>query len=318
MKRISVKFLSSLMILVILMSLTACDKKTPENNPDSFEGGYRIYYITTDATEIVPVNYEPKAKKTVDLVEEFMDKLSTSPSDNTLIETLPGYIFLQKYSLEKKQLSLYFNELYSNLPIDREVLTRAAIVRTLTQLQGVECVYFYVSDKPLKDAMGKFVGMMTADSFVENVGRQINNITSQNITLYLPTEDGLNLVKVNKTVYASNTYSAEKLVITNLMKNDDKYKSVIAAGTKLISVSTMDGVCFVNFDSGFLTQDYMLSEEVIIYAIVNSLCELPNINKVQISVNGDTDLVYRDEMTLQDLYERNLDLVVDENDKDGE
>ena len=318
MKRISVKFICVLMILVMLMSLTACDKKTVENNPDSFEGGYRIYYLTTDATEIVPVVYEPKAKKTVDLVEEFMDKLSTSPSDNALLETLPGYIFLQKYSLEKKQLSLYFNELYSNLPIDREVLTRAAIVRTLTQLQGVECVYFYVSDKPLKDAMGKFVGMMTADSFVENVGRQINNITSQNITLYFPTEDGLNLVKVNKTVYASNTYSAEKLVITNLMKNDDKYKSVIAACTKLISVSTMDGVCFVNFDSGFLTQDYMLSEEVIIYAIVNSLCELPNINKVQISVNGDTDLVYRDEMTLQELYERNLDLVVDENDKDGE
>ena len=80
----------------------------------------------------------------------------------------------------------------------------------------------------------------------------------------------------------------------------------------------MDGVCFVNFDSGFLAQDYMLSEEVIIYAIVNSLCELPNINKVQISVNGDTDFVYRDEMTLQELYERNLDLVVDENGKEGE
>ena len=33
-------------------------------------------------------------------------------------------------------------------------------------------------------------------------------------------------------------------------------KSVIPSGTKLVSVSVLDGVCFVNLDSGFLNQDY--------------------------------------------------------------
>ncbi|MBQ1872116.1 MAG: GerMN domain-containing protein [Lachnospiraceae bacterium] len=318
MKRLFNKFICMLMASVVLLTFTACEKEKVSNKTEKYEGGYRLYYIRDDESEIVPVDYLPTKRKTASLVEEFLEKLAVTPSEDNLVETIPSYVFLQKYSLEKKQLTLYFSELYSNMSVGREVLTRAAIVRTLTQIQGVECVYFYVSDKPLKDAAGRFVGMMTADSFVENVGRQISTISPQNITLYVPTEDGLNLIKITKKVYASNTYSAEKLIITHLMEQDDKYKSVIAQGTKLISVSTMDGVCFVNFDSGFLAQDYMLSEEVIIYAIVNSLCELPNINRVQISVNGDTDFVYRDEMTLQELYERNLDLVVDENSKEGE
>ena len=44
-----------------------------------------------------------------------------------------------------------------------------------------------------------------------------------------------------------------------------------------------------------------------LYSIVNSLSELPTISKVQISVNGDTNSVYRDKFRLDELYERNLD-----------
>ena len=61
-----------------------------------------------------------------------------------------------------------------------------------------------------------------------------------------------------------------------------------------MSVSVLDGVCFVNLDNGFLTQNFEIAEGVVIYSIVNSLAELPNINKVQLSVNGDTSSVYRE------------------------
>ncbi|MCI9373962.1 MAG: GerMN domain-containing protein, partial [Lachnospiraceae bacterium] len=46
-----------------------------------------------------------------------------------------------------------------------------------------------------------------------------------------------------------------------------------------------------------------------IYSITNSLIELPNINKVQISVNGDTSLFYKESISLTNIFERNLDLV---------
>ena len=46
-----------------------------------------------------------------------------------------------------------------------------------------------------------------------------------------------------------------------------------------------------------------------LFRSANSLVELPNVNKVQIAVNGKTDIVYRETFNLSNLYERNLDLV---------
>ena len=48
---------------------------------------------------------------------------------------------------------------------------------------------------------------------------------------------------------------------------------------------------------------------MVIYSITNSLVELSSVNKVQISVNGKTDLIFRETFNLANMYERNLDLV---------
>ena len=52
--------------------------------------------------------------------------------------------------------------------------------------------------------------------------------------------------------------------------------------------------------------------EVTIYALVNSLSEISDINKVQILINGESSRVYGEVMDLNTLYERNLDMVVNE------
>ena len=74
-------------------------------------------------------------------------------------------------------------------------------------------------------------------------------------------------------------------------------------------MAVIDGVCYVNLDNGFLEQNYDVQENVVIYSIVNSLSELPEINSVQISVNGNTDLIYRTDYSLKHTYEKNTDIV---------
>ena len=51
---------------------------------------------------------------------------------------------------------------------------------------------------------------------------------------------------------------------------------------------------------------------------MNSLVELDNINKVQISVNGDTSGVYRDSYKLSDMYERDLSYVKETESVEGD
>ena len=71
-------------------------------------------------------------------------------------------------------------------------------------------------------------------------------------------------------------------------------------------MTVKDGTCYVNLDNGFLTQTYNVSAEVQIYSIVNSLVELSNINKVQIAVNGNTDMIFREKISLSNVFDRTL------------
>ena len=59
----------------------------------------------------------------------------------------------------------------------------------------------------------------------------------------------------------------------------------------------------------FLTQIYNVTSDVTIYSIANSLAELPNVNKVQISINGDSNMNYKENISLSTVFERNLELV---------
>ena len=72
---------------------------------------------------------------------------------------------------------------------------------------------------------------------------------------------------------------------------------------------TRDGICYVNLNETFLTQIYNVSADVAIYSIVNSLAELSTVNKVQISINGDTSGTYREKYSFSTVFVRNLDIV---------
>ena len=74
-------------------------------------------------------------------------------------------------------------------------------------------------------------------------------------------------------------------------------------------MAVRDGTCYVNLDGNFSNQIYNVTPEVTIYAITNSLVELSNVNKVQISINGETNINYRENISLSAVFERNLDLV---------
>lgn len=285
------------------------------------ESAYHVDYLNKEKTRIVSVPYEITATDTDAIIQELLLALSSDAEQVEYRKPIPNDVEITKYSVEGVLLTLYFDSDYSRMAAVEEVLCRAAIVRTMTQIKGVDCVAFYVGDKPLTDAKGNVVGSMTADSFVENPGEQINSIQNTTLTLYFANQDGDGLVKeVRQDVYYSSNISLEKLIMEQLLEGPSikEAKSAIPSGTKLVTVSVVDGVCYVSLDETFRNQDYKVNEAIVIYSIVNSLSELPTISKVQISVNGDTSGVYRDSFRLEDMYERNLDYLEGQTDTEEE
>ena len=293
-----------LLAFLCMLLLAGCSKGKETSK-------YNIEYLNKDKTGIAEMPYDASATTTDALIEEFFPALSSDPDNVEYRKPIPNDVEITKYSLDGALLTIYFDVDYLNMKEVEEVLCRAAVVRTMTQISGIDCVSFYVDEKPLTDVNGKMVGTMYAESFVENPGEQINTIQNTNLTLYFSNQAGDGLVKETRRVHYSSNISLEKLIMEQLLEGPESKngRSAIPSGTKLMSVSLVDGVCYVSFDENFKNQDYSVNEAIVIYSIVDSLSELSSISKVQISVNGDTSGVYRDSFKLADMYDRNLDYI---------
>ncbi len=307
MKRMNQKPYVLLLSLILLAVLAGCGKEETAGE----EQGYQIYYINKDETAVVRKAYEPEGETTEQLVAEFLRKLQVNPQEGEEKAAIPSGVSLKEYSLENGQLSLHFDSAYLNMNKLYEILCRSAIVRTLCQIPEVEYVNFLVGNNPLMDSNETPVGPLSTESFVENMGDEINTYTETTLDLYFANADGDKLVDEMVAIRYSSNMSVEKLVLEQLIRGPitkDAYPT-IPTETKILSVSTKDGICYVNLDEGFLSQGYNLLEAVPIYSIVNSLTEIPGINKVQILINGETNRVFRESIRFETIFERNLDLI---------
>ena len=108
--------------------------------------------------------------------------------------------------------------------------------------------------------------------------------------------------------------SREKLIVEKLMQGpsgSDAYPT-INPDANLLSVTIKDGICYVNFDSTFLTGAYDVLPEVTIYSIVNSLIEGTEAQQVQITINGEADAKYMEAVDLSQPLEEKEELVAAE------
>lgn len=302
-------WLSCVILIMGLCLCTAC-----ANRSAGREGtAYRIYYVSNDETKIVEREYVSATTDTELLFDEMLGQLATIPEKVEYETPLATEISVSGHTLDNGLLTLDFDERYKNLYGIREILVRASIVRTVTQLPGVERVAFTVAGEQLTDRTGTAVGVMAADTFIENAGNEINAYEKVNLRLYFANETGDRLVQENRrnVVYNSNI-SLEKLVVEKLVEGpmvEGAYPTINPT-TKIISVTVQDGTCYVNLNNDFRSQPYNVASDVTIYSITNSLAELPNVNRVQISINGETNLSYRENINLNTVFERNLDILV--------
>ncbi len=274
----------------------------------------KIYYINKAGTGVEMHEYALQAQTQEEALEELLGQLAVMPEKLEYTAPLQMGFTLLSYRLEDSILYLDMSGEYSAMPPATEVLVRAALVRTLCQVDDVQNVVITVEGSQLYDNLGNVVGLMNAEQFIDNAGDEINAYERVTLRLYFANEEGTALIATNRTMAYNTNISMERLVVDELLKGPgadvaDVAYPTVNPNTKVVSVSVRDGICYVNFDETFLTQIYNVSSEVTIYSIVNSLAELTGVNKVQISVNGESDILYRENISLSTVFERKLDLV---------
>ena len=299
-------------LMVLVLFGTGCTTKE-----ESREKEYEIYYLDRNENHIMSLPYEtgtPKAE--IDfLVKELLMQLGTQREE---IEYKPVIVdfTVKDCIIRESQVTLNLSKEYEMIDFTKEVLVRAAIVKTLTQIEGVELVRIQVEGRDLADADGKPVGVMAADTFIDNTGEDMKKYEEVTLALYFANVTGDKLIKVNRTMRYNTNISLEKLVVEQLVSGPvgNKGKGDILAyptlnpEIKIISVNIKDGICYVNLNNTFLTLNSNVTADTAIYSLVNSLTELPGVLKVQLAVEGETEAVLGDKM-LSALFERNPDMV---------
>ena len=274
-----------------------------------------ISYLNKKETKLVAETHYLESTDTKDMIVEVLTLLCSVPDNKELKATLTSGINIITYSYDGEQVIVSLGEKYKELSGTTEVLTRAALVRSLTNIPDVNYVMLTVNGESLTDLSGNAIGAMTADMFVNNAGTQVEKVESKvTLRLYFANETGDGLVAVNRELTHNADLSnvpMEKLVVEQLISGpaSDETFPTVSPDTKLVNITVKDGVCYLTFDSTMLTAVNNVTTDVTIYSIVNSLVELSNINKVQISIDGNKDGKFRDKYEASTIFERNLSLV---------
>lgn len=306
------RIMPAVIILLIVTYLSGCGRREQEGSYS-----YDIYYVNKDGTRVVSEKYvtDTSAEDIDELLQELFAQLRDTTKKPEYLSPLPETF--QDYTLNEGQMNLDFDERYMRQEPIIEVLARAAVVRTLTQVNGIDTVTFSVLGEALTDVTGVPVGAMAEDSFIDNAGTEINAYVEAEFRLYFANETGDALTEVSRNVIYNSNISMEQQVVEELIKGPKKdgqmeheegYPTVNPAVT-ILGVTVRDRVCYVNLSEEFLTPAYDVTSQVTLYSIVNSLVELPGVNKVQFSIDGNTSVTFRDSVSLTTVFERNLDVV---------
>lgn len=294
----------TLLLALLLLMVAGCGREKKE-------GEYFVYYLNADVTKLVPEKVELTQKEEKSRIEELIEALQTQPEDASLRRTIPSNVKVLGFSVMSYQITVDFSREYYEMEATEEILTRAAIAKTLLQVTDYPYVMFTVESEPLVNSNGTNVGAMSLDSFVENPGEQINSSQKTTLTLYFSNKEGNRLIPETREVHYSSNISLEKLVMEQLMEGPKKsgLQATIPTGTKLITITVVDSVGYVNLDEMFLNQNKEINEQVVLFSIVDSLTELPSIEKVQISINGDTSGKCRYTYDFATMYQADLSIV---------
>ena len=211
---------------------------------------------------------------------------------------------------EEQVLYLYFDMNYTAMKAEREILCRAALTRTLTQIEGIDYINIYCGDQPLMDRQGNPVGMLSATDFIMNTSN-VNAYEKTELTLYFADETGNRLVPEKREVVHNINTSLEQLVVEQLIAGpgQEGHNPTLPSDCKILSLSVTDNVCYINFDSAFANTTLAVNEYIPIYSIVDSLSEMTTVTKVQIMINGSQDVMFRDVVSLNTTFERSQNYI---------
>ncbi|MCI9547545.1 MAG: GerMN domain-containing protein [Lachnospiraceae bacterium] len=296
------------LFFLVQVALTGCSLLGHGEN--TLDSDYYFYHIDKTKTALVKVAYTPEKETTEYMIQDFMKLLNNKEHKEDDISLLPEDVEIITHSVYDGVLNLDFSKEYLRMDAAREVLARAGVVKIFAQLPDIQYVKFQVDSEPFLDSYKKPIGIMNEESFLESSGENLNSYQEADVSLYFASEDGERLVKEDRKVYFDKNVTLETVVVEQLIKGPKGAAApTLPSDARIVSITTTDQICYVNFSRNFVEEPLPVKEELPVYSIVNSLIDSCHVEKVQLSIEGVTDVTYGEKMNFDQFYEKNREIM---------
>ena len=299
MKRRLCLFLASAMLL----SLVGCGSDNEEKS------GVSVYRINASGDGLVSESTEIGTEYSEGNVNSIIDEISKAASDeedssSSVLQnglTVASY----NYNSEVQRFDIDLSGDYGSLTNAEKLMLMAGLTLSFEQLDGVDSVYITIQGEPLLDSNGNDIKSLQTDDFVIHSGNEVNIYTSAEMKLYFLDLAGKKLAPETRTVYFNSNVPLEQVVLDEIIKGPQdtaSRSSSVPSTLTYLSVTTQDGVCYVNFDENAVQAMALYDSEMALESIVESIASVCNVQKVQFLINGDTSVEFSDGTSIDHIY----------------
>lgn len=308
------------LLLCLLTLLTACGVKNKQTQ-EEYELGSNEIYIYYQSLDQNDLSEKPfKLKKNEDVlvcVDNIITALSDVEEKDKFLSPIPKEMIYKScnHGQRKGNIEVHFDVVYDSITAENLLFFKACVTKSILNLEGVNSVTLYLTDLANSDLETATISEYFDDDSFNMVFDKENGYTQKGaITVYFASQDGKVLKEYRKTVEISNNTSLPKLVLETLIAGPESedYRATVSSKVKVQKITVKDGICYVDLSDEFYDSDNTLSNDIIIYSIVDSLVELPGVSKVQFLRNGEKQSLFRESLPFDGLFERNLDLIEQE------
>ena len=277
------------------------------------EASHGVYQMNLNETRLIKAAYEITADSSEELIGQCIEGMKQTPSDNGYKCVISGDVQVENYTYDSNNrlATLYFNSSYSKLSEAREILTRAAIVKTLTQFSDeIQYVVFVIGDTPMKTEDGSLM-MMRGRDFVDNISGNMEYVREDYVTMYFVSEDGTKLQAEDVVVKYLSKINLETALVNSLISGPitKGLKPSLSPDTVVNKVNIREDICYVDLNRSFLDRVNGQNFELNIYSVVNTLTQMTGVSRVQFMIDGAVFSGTVEGIRIDGLFEKNMSLV---------
>lgn len=277
--------------LLVLILLIPCSVLLYDRVKVPTETKVECYYMMSDG-KMKPIERKLKGREQDAVLLEALSQLKNGqPSDGVEPSVPEGVDFLSA-RMERDTAFVDISDGYGKLKGIQEVICRSSIVWTLTSLDFVENVELTAEGQPLRNSAGEEYGPMSRQNVW--IDSEISAQTTEYaiLRLYFANQNVTDLAMEERVVEVNANQAREKTILEQLIAGpmEKEHHATMPADTKILdATTTADGTCYVNLSQEFVTKqsDNPAEELLTVYSVVNSLCELDHVDKVQFLINGE-------------------------------